>query len=122
MNDTVDIEKDGAILSREFEVCEESEIDFAEIDEGRVIKRNFNGKIVDDDSEQNGQYYAVSNEEINEAINFRKWSRYSSVSQSTDATIMSVSTNFEIALENIKPTKMSILALDNLSKLYVKIK
>lgn len=89
-------------------MCEESEIDFA----GDIeIKRNSNGTIIDDSEPM------IGNDEINEAINFRKWSRYSSVSQSTDATLTSVSTrSLEAIVETVEPLEMSTLALDNLRK------
>lgn len=112
LNTTVDIEKDGPVLSREFDVCEESEIDFGENDDGKRMRQNSNTTIADDSD----QFLIINNGELQEAINYRKWSRYSSISQSTDATITSESTrSFEAALELTKPLEMSLLALDNLS-------
>lgn len=67
-----------------------------------------------DESESNEQLHS---EENSDTISYRKWSRYSSVSQSTDATLTSASTrSLEAVLENKMPFEMCELALDNLSK------
>lgn len=96
---------------------EDSEIDSAETDDGGILRNT----PTDDESEQNNGYHQFhlvnNNGEMHEAINYKKWSRHSSVSQSTDATLTTGSTrSLETVLENTEPLEMSMLALDNLSK------
>lgn len=112
MHTLVDTEKEGPILNREFEVCEESEFDVSEVEDAKLMRRCSNGTIID----ENEQFQPVTNDELHEAINYKKWSRLSSVSQSTDATLTSASTrSLEMVLEPTQDVQLCLLALDNLS-------
>lgn len=117
LNTLVDTERDGPVLRREFEVRENSEFDFSEMEDAKVIRRYSNDTIIDENEPNEHFHIGINNEEVHEAINHTKWSRLSSVSQSTDATFTTASAgSLEMVLENSETLQMSVLALDNLSE------
>lgn len=115
LNTSVDTERDGPVLRREFDIRENSEFDFSEMEDAKVMRRYSNDTIIDEN--EPNFHIGINNEEVHEAINHTKWSRLSSVSQSTDATFTTASVgSLEMVLENAEELQMSVLALDNLSK------
>lgn len=111
LNTFVDVEKDGPILTREFEICQDAD-DIGELEDFKFKRRSTDTILEEPEGTERFQ-----SEELHEAVNYKKLSRYSTASQSTDATVTSVSAkSLEWLVGKKEPLQMSILALDNLSE------